>query len=225
VRPTEEALAAAGWPPAATLPDDVAVIGDHLVSSEQLAAWSAAVRTLGAGVHDREAITSALAGHGAPAGIGAALADHLTSTGVLVRAASGHALAEHADAATVAAAERATALVHELEADLFSPPDVGELAARHGVDHRQLLAMQHRGEVVRAGAIVFAGSAVAEAVRRLETLASGQEGGTFTAAQAKEAWGTTRRFAIPLLEHLDTLGVTRFDGKLRTLTGRRPGEA
>jgi selenocysteine-specific elongation factor len=224
VRPAEEALAAAGWPPASTLPGDVTVIGDHLVSSAQVTSWADAVRTLGAGVHDREAITSALVGHGAPAGIGAALADHLTSTGVLVRAASGYALAAHADAATLAAAEGRSALVRELETELFSPPDVGELAARHGVDHRQLLAMQHRGELVRAGAIVFAGAAVPEAIARLEALASRKDGGTFTASEAKEAWGTSRRFAIPLLEHLDALGVTRFDGRLRTLTGRRPGE-
>jgi selenocysteine-specific elongation factor len=221
VRPVDEALAAAGWPPGSPLPDEVVPIGDHLVSAERVEAWVAAVRSLGAGVHDREAITSAVVGRGAPAGIGAALADHLTESGVLVRAASGHALAEHADAATVAAGARVAAFVAELAADPFSPPDLGDLAARHGVDHRELTTLVHRGEVVRAGRIGFARSAVAEAVTRLERLAAVGDG-TFTASQAKEAWGTSRRFAIPLLEHLDAIGVTRFDGQLRRLTDRRP---
>ena len=31
----------------------------------------------------------------------------------------------------------------------------------------------------------------------------------FTTAQARQAWQTTRRVAIPLLEHLDRAGITR----------------
>jgi selenocysteine-specific elongation factor len=221
VRPAEEALAAAGWHPTEALPSDVVPLGDHLATSERVAAWSTAVRSLGAGVHDREAITSTVVGHGAPAGIGAGLVDHLGATGVLVRTASGYALAEHADAATLAAGDRAAALVRDLAAEPFAPPELGELMARHGVDHRELTSLVHRGEVVRLGKVAFARSAVGDAVDRLEALTV-QVGGAFTAAQAKEAWGTTRRFAIPLLEHLDAIGVTRFDSGLRTLTGRRP---
>jgi selenocysteine-specific elongation factor len=221
VRPAAEALAAAGWPPGAPLPDDVVRLGDHLATSARVEAWSTAVRALGPGVHDRETITSTVVGLGAPAGIGAGLVDHLTSRGVLVRAANGYALAEHADAATVAAADRGAALVRDLAAEPFAPPELGELAARRGVDHRELTTLVHRGEVVRLGRIAFARDAVVAAVDRLEELAA-REGDAFTASQAKEAWGTTRRFAIPLLEHLDAIGVTRFDGRLRTLTGRRP---
>ncbi|HEX2312172.1 MAG TPA: SelB C-terminal domain-containing protein, partial [Thermomonospora sp.] len=37
----------------------------------------------------------------------------------------------------------------------------------------------------------------------------------FTAAQAKQALGTSRRVAIPLLEHLDRRGVTERSGDHR----------
>lgn len=43
----------------------------------------------------------------------------------------------------------------------------------------------------------------------------------FTTSQARQAFGTTRRVAIPLLEHLDRLGVTRrVDSALRILVQR-----
>jgi selenocysteine-specific elongation factor len=69
--------------------------------------------------------------------------------------------------------------------------------------------------VVRAGGLGFTRAAVEQAVAALREAFG--DGTPFTAAQAKDVWGTTRRGAIPLLEHLDTAGVTRFDGQLRTL--------
>ena len=40
----------------------------------------------------------------------------------------------------------------------------------------------------------------------------------FSASDARKAWGTTRRVAIPLLEMLDARGVTRrIDGTARVL--------
>jgi selenocysteine-specific elongation factor len=40
----------------------------------------------------------------------------------------------------------------------------------------------------------------------------------FTLSAARQALGTTRRVAVPLLEHLDRIGVTeRVDGDLRRL--------
>ncbi len=42
----------------------------------------------------------------------------------------------------------------------------------------------------------------------------------FTASQARQALGTTRRVALPLLERLDAAGVTvRLDGTRRTVRG------
>jgi selenocysteine-specific elongation factor len=44
------------------------------------------------------------------------------------------------------------------------------------------------------------------------------DGRPFSASEAREALGTTRRTAIPLLEHLDRTGVTARQGDLRRLT-------
>jgi selenocysteine-specific elongation factor len=45
----------------------------------------------------------------------------------------------------------------------------------------------------------------------------------FTLSAARQALGTTRRVAVPLLEYLDRIGVTeRVDGELRKL---RPSAA
>ena len=43
------------------------------------------------------------------------------------------------------------------------------------------------------------------------------DGRRFTASEAREALGTTRRTLIPLLEHLDRTGVTVRQGDLRRL--------
>ena len=45
--------------------------------------------------------------------------------------------------------------------------------------------------------------------------------GTATAAELKEAMGTTRKYAMPLLEYFDQCGLTRRDGDVRTLCNKR----
>ena len=65
-----------------------------------------------------------------------------------------------------------------------------------------------RGELVRLTPdVVLLQEAIEEAVRRLA--AHHETSGPFTAAEAKDLLGTTRKFAIPLLEHLDKTGWTR----------------
>ena len=60
----------------------------------------------------------------------------------------------------------------------------------------------------------------------VETLRRSFPGGRpFAATEAKEALGTTRRTAIPLLEHLDRTGVTVRSGDLRRLTCGTPASA
>ena len=45
--------------------------------------------------------------------------------------------------------------------------------------------------------------------------------GTATAAELKEAMGTTRKYAMPLLEYFDQSGLTRRDGDVRTLCDKK----
>jgi len=43
-----------------------------------------------------------------------------------------------------------------------------------------------------------------------------------TVAEARDAWGTTRKFAIPLITRLDETGVTRRRSDLRVAGPRLP---
>jgi selenocysteine-specific elongation factor len=67
------------------------------------------------------------------------------------------------------------------------------------------------GLVIRvANALVF----TPELVARAETLVRGSPGG-ITVSAFREALGTSRKYALPLLEHFDRTGVSRRDGDLR----------
>ena len=66
--------------------------------------------------------------------------------------------------------------------------------------------------------VVFHRQALEEAEHTLQGFLDGAEGRSVSELNA--LLGTTRKFSIPLLEHLDSLGVTRRDGDLRHWNGR-----
>ncbi len=103
---------------------------------------------------------------------------------------------------------RVTAAVRMLRADLdrhpFAAPEAGRLREL-GLDARALAAAARAGLLLRiTEQVVLAPGADAQAARLLARLP-----GPFTAAQARQVLGTTRRVAIPLLEYLDRQGTTR----------------
>ncbi|MBB6471628.1 SelB C-terminal domain-containing protein [Sphaerisporangium rubeum] len=89
-------------------------------------------------------------------------------------------------------------------AEPFAAPDADRLAAL-GLDARALAAAEAAGALVRlAPGVVLPPGAVEAAAGVLARLPQ-----PFTAADARVALGTSRRVVIPLLEHLDRVGVTR----------------
>jgi selenocysteine-specific elongation factor len=90
-----------------------------------------------------------------------------------------------------------------LGADPFAAPEAGELAAA-GLGARELAAAVRSGQLVRIGEGVYLAPGVAEVARR--RLAAIPQ--PFTLSQARQAWGTSRRVAVPLAEWLDAHGVT-----------------
>ena len=214
-RPAERALAAAGHPPDTPLPDGLLRLSDHVVERGALTRWRDAVLERVRAHHeqqpsspglDRVALAGTVRGAGSPADLAGAVVDHLADEGVLHRSGSHYAAADQAARVDAAAQRRVEQLVELLSEEPLSPPKLEEAAEQTGVDYQQLQRAEQAGLIA---------AAVDEAIARLRTLA--RQEGAFTAAQAKDAWGTTRRYAIPLLEHLDAIGVTDFDGKLRTL--------
>ncbi len=85
----------------------------------------------------------------------------------------------------------------------FAAPEHDELAA-WGLGPREVAAAAKAGRLVRLGGdVVLLPRGPALAMRVLAALDQ-----PFTTSEARRALGTTRRVAIPLLEHLDTRGWT-----------------
>ena len=121
-------------------------------------------------------------------------------------------------AADLGPAEPAVAQVESrLRADPFAAPDATDLASL-GLGPRELAAAERAGRVLRLrDEVVLLPDGPARAMRVLAALPQ-----PFTLSQARLALGTTRRVAVPLLEHLDARGWTgRIDASLREV--RRGG--
>ncbi|MFG1995493.1 selenocysteine-specific translation elongation factor [Actinoplanes sp. NPDC048988] len=86
----------------------------------------------------------------------------------------------------------------------FAAPEAYDLAAL-GLGARQVAAAERTGLLLRlTPQVVLRAGAVEEAVRLLAALPQ-----PFTLSEARQALGTTRRVAVPLLELLDRKGHTR----------------
>ncbi len=104
-------------------------------------------------------------------------------------------------------------LERKLSAAAFHAPEADELAAL-GLGARELAAAERTGRLLRLrDGVVLLPTAPALAMRTLAGLAQ-----PFTTSQARQALDTTRRVAVPLLEHLDSRGWTkRIDAGHRTV--------
>ena len=109
-----------------------------------------------------------------------------------------------------------TALRGELAQRPFAAPEAARLREL-GLDPKAVAAAARAGLLLRiTEQVVLAPGADQEATRILAQLPQ-----PFTAAQARQVLGTTRRVAIPLLEYLDRSGATRrLPDDRRVLTGR-----
>lgn len=115
-------------------------------------------------------------------------------------------------AAGLGAAEAGIAALEEkLRATPFVAPERGELADL-GLGTTELAAAERLHRVLRLpDDVVLLPDGPARAMRVLAGLEQ-----PFTLSAARQALGTTRRTAVPLLEHLDSRGWTRrVDGNLR----------
>jgi selenocysteine-specific elongation factor len=101
-------------------------------------------------------------------------------------------------------ADAVAELRHDLADRPFAAPEAGRLREL-GLEPRAVAAAERAGLLLRiTDQIVLAPGAEAAAARVLAGLPQ-----PFTAAEARQALGTTRRVAIPLLEYLDRAGITR----------------
>jgi selenocysteine-specific elongation factor len=102
-----------------------------------------------------------------------------------------------------------------LDAAPFNPPEPTD------VDRAELGELVRRGHVVTCDGVWFSSSAVDLAARVVAHLLAGNPEG-FTVADARDALGTTRKYAVPLLAHLDATGVTQRRGDRHIAGSRLP---
>ncbi|HEV3457234.1 MAG TPA: selenocysteine-specific translation elongation factor [Thermoanaerobaculia bacterium] len=116
----------------------------------------------------------------------------------------------------------AAAVMERFERAGLAPPAPGEvrqeLAAKPQILEGVLRHLVARGRLARLPGGLMIAAAALEALRR-DLLATSWE--RFSVAQFKDRFGLTRKWAIPLLEHLDATGVTRRAGDDR-LVVRKP---
>jgi selenocysteine-specific elongation factor len=123
------------------------------------------------------------------------------------------ALAEHAPRVDSRQEAAAQAFVEALRASPFSPPSGDPL------DHELLAYLEATGEIVRASdGVMFPAEAYREMVERVSSHI--RANGSVTLAQVRDMFGTSRKYAQALLEHMDEQRITRRVGDERVL--RRP---
>lgn len=189
-------------------PDSLLVIGDRLVAPTAWEGW-------------KEALLSAVDEHRRVAPLQSGLPVQMAKTALrlpdagLVEAlvldsgwtlvlSGGHVTRPGAGPVFSQDQERELAeLCRRLELDPLDAPEAQELATS-GLTKQILAAAANAGLVLRlSGEVILSPAAVAHASKVV-----GQLDQPFTLSEARQALKTTRRVAVPLLEHLDALGCT-----------------
>jgi selenocysteine-specific elongation factor len=205
--------------------DPACVIGAWAVDPALPTEWERAVTEALEAFHRREQlapgmpigdvraiVTRSLAAAGAPsdATLVDAAVDAMLAAGTVERTATTMRLSGHRVSLDPADAD-VRRLVDAIGGDHeTAPPSIGELE-RIGVRRDVIEAAAAAGLVVRISKDLVVTPAL---VARAEaTMRSAPDG--ITVSAFREALGTSRRYALPLLEHLDRAGVSRRDGDLR----------
>lgn len=139
-----------------------------------------------------------------------ALLELLVGGGSIVREQADVRLADHVIASDDAGLDRLLAAVAGM-----SPPDIGELVAA-GHERELIASAVTAGTLVRVSPdLVFTSEAVAEAEEVLRAMAVDDV--AITVSAFRERAGTSRKYAVPLLEYFDRRGVTRREGDRRVV--------
>ncbi|MBA3530738.1 MAG: selenocysteine-specific translation elongation factor [Ardenticatenales bacterium] len=144
----------------------------------------------------------------------AAFLQALTEAGRVRAGAEWVALADFAITLNLTQQQQLAQLLDKFAAAPFTPPNPGETMELIGEELMNYLIA--RGELVRISHEVLLGRAAYEAMVQ-GVRALGAEQGDITAADLRDRFQTSRKYAIALLEHLDTLKVTRRVGDKRIL--------
>jgi selenocysteine-specific elongation factor len=189
-------------------------LGDLIVSSAWLESTAAEVRRFLASYHDshplergatRESVRAHLELQVAPFDALLSTLPDVAEEGPLVRLAS-----FSVQLARDQLAERA-AVLGKIEAGGFTPP----LAKELGVDGTLLRALTEGGDITKIGDFFLTAAQAQEARTRVRQKI--ESDGPITVADIRNLLSTSRKYAVPLCEWLDSTGATRRMGDVRIL--------
>ncbi|HEX9015857.1 MAG TPA: selenocysteine-specific translation elongation factor [Chloroflexota bacterium] len=126
------------------------------------------------------------------------------------------AIAGHVVSFSVEVQQKTEALLASLRDAGASPPGTSELLNRYGLDNEVLAALLDQGSLVEiAPDIVLEKSAYEDTVARI--VEAVKQHGSITVAAVRDLFGTSRKYALALMEHLDEKKITRRVGDERVL--------
>ncbi|MFQ6028902.1 MAG: selenocysteine-specific translation elongation factor, partial [Dehalococcoidia bacterium] len=133
-----------------------------------------------------------------------------TEEGYLVEEGQQLRLPDHQVALTPQMEQQVSAYLQALEREPYAPP------TENPPDAELLGVLIDEGKVVRVNeSVIFATSAYREMTDKI--VAHLQERGNITVADARTMFDTSRKYVLPLLEHLDQQRITRRVGDERVL--------
>ena len=101
-----------------------------------------------------------------------------------------------------------------------APPDITELLSKHASEsiNEIVEAMRSTGDLVRLDeGLVFAPQALADIETKMVSFL--KDRGEMGVGDFRDLVGTTRKYAVPLLNYFDGRGVTERQGDVRVLRG------
>jgi selenocysteine-specific elongation factor len=134
----------------------------------------------------------------------------LQAKGIVAEEGATVRLPEHKPTLSKEQERRAAELLRLLEAHPYSPPTDSM------PDEEVLVLLAERGDIVRVGdGVVFSAKAYQEMVDNIRQRI--REKGQVTVADVRDIFGTSRKYALSLMEYLDQQKVTRRVGDARVL--------
>ncbi len=102
----------------------------------------------------------------------------------------------------------------------FNPPDVGEMATQVGANEKEVRTVLDLA--VKAGKVMHLGGPLYMHVKheqelRRRTEETLRQRGEITMSDLRDLFGTTRKYAVPMGEYLDRIGLTKRKGDYRVL--------
>lgn len=199
--------------------------GSHALADEHAALIAGVVGTLGQ-YHEANRLVGAMPKEKLQADLGRpadALLDdvlgRLREEGRIVVGSGGVRLAEHEVHLTGDQTQALEDMVCVARRARFSPPSLGEVLELGGGDSKEARALfglaSASGELVTIGEHVYHRECLEELADMVR--AHVRESGPFTIAELRDMTGSSRKYVVPLAEHLDRTGLTRRQGDLRTL--------